>query len=85
MAKRSGQSIEPKDLVSLITYNSGSLWSPIRGPSRDEEGRNISDCAELQDSIGGCSLHLAQQLSKKVAFYACIKKGIGEWGSDRNF
>jgi hypothetical protein len=79
MAKRSGQSIEPKDLVSLITYNSGSLWSPIRGPSRDEEGRNISDCAELQDSIGGCSLHLAQQLSKKVTFYACIKKGIGEW------
>ena len=62
----SSQSVEPKDLVSLITFNGGSLWSPIRGPSRDEEGRNITDCAEMQDSIGGCSLHLAQQLSKKV-------------------
>jgi len=54
--------------VSLITYNSGSLWSPIRGPSYDEEGRNFTDCAEIIDNernFSGCSLHLAQQLSKK--------------------
>ena len=62
----SGKSVEPKDLVSLITFNGGGLWSPIRGPVQDEEGRNVSDCAELPD--GGCSLHLAQQLSKKVFF-----------------
>lgn len=59
--------IQPEDLVSLITFNQGALWTPIKGPSTDEEGRNITDCwgpEGLKTRIH-CSLHLSQQLSMK--------------------
>jgi len=49
----------------VITFNSGGLWSRIRGPTQDEEGRNITDCQLIDNDPNSCSLHLAQQLSKK--------------------
>lgn len=65
-ANKTPMSVEPKDLVSLITYNGGSTWSPLEGPVHDSDGRKISNCTEIQfEGRSFCSLHLAQQLSKK--------------------
>ncbi|KAF9224207.1 Oligoxyloglucan reducing end-specific cellobiohydrolase [Gyrodon lividus] len=43
----------PKKLRSMITLDDGSSWSPLRAPSQDNEGKQIS-C----DSSDACSLHL---------------------------
>jgi hypothetical protein len=61
------KNIQPEHLQSLITFDQGGLWTPIKGPKTDEEGRNITDCQQLGDSDSRykCSLHLSQQLSMK--------------------
>ena len=55
------ESIQPADLVSLITFDQGGMWSKINGPETDEEGFKFPSCSNQH----GCSLHLSQQLSKK--------------------
>ncbi|KAF8264511.1 Oligoxyloglucan reducing end-specific cellobiohydrolase [Lactarius quietus] len=45
----------PKQLKTLITFDDGSSWSPLRPPSEDSEGHRIS--CEPSDS-DTCSLHL---------------------------
>ncbi len=52
-------SIEPEDLVSLITFDQGGTWANIKGPKTDDEGRNFSTCKS-----DPCTLHVAQKLSK---------------------
>ncbi|KAG6381823.1 hypothetical protein JVT61DRAFT_432 [Boletus reticuloceps] len=45
----------PKKLRSMITFDDGSNWSPIRAPSVDSDGKKIScDSSNLEE----CSLHL---------------------------
>ncbi|KAH8981343.1 Oligoxyloglucan reducing end-specific cellobiohydrolase [Lactarius akahatsu] len=44
-----------KELKTLITFDDGSSWSPLRPPSEDSEGHRISCDASDADS---CSLHL---------------------------
>ncbi|KAJ6624911.1 Oligoxyloglucan reducing end-specific cellobiohydrolase [Mycena sp. CBHHK59/15] len=46
---------EPKQLKSLITFDDGSTWSPIRAPSVDSEGKRVK-CNPADTEI--CSLHL---------------------------
>lgn len=60
-AAKMGQ-IQPNDLVSLITFNQGGEWSPINSPQTDDEGNPFPGCGKSKT----CSLHLAQQLSKKL-------------------
>ena len=57
------RSIHPKDLRSLITFDQGAIWTPVQGPKTDEDGRNFTDCVNIQDYK--CNLHLSQQLSMK--------------------
>ncbi|KAH8994731.1 Oligoxyloglucan reducing end-specific cellobiohydrolase [Lactarius hatsudake] len=45
----------PKELKTLITFDDGSSWSPLRPPSEDSEGHRISCNPSDADS---CSLHL---------------------------
>ncbi|KAH9036732.1 hypothetical protein EDB83DRAFT_2524753 [Lactarius deliciosus] len=45
----------PKELKTLITFDDGSSWSPLRLPSEDSEGHRISCNPSDADS---CSLHL---------------------------
>ncbi|KAH7881943.1 hypothetical protein F5I97DRAFT_1932104 [Phlebopus sp. FC_14] len=45
----------PKKLRSMITFDDGSSWTPLRAPSRDNEGNRVScDTSDLEQ----CSLHL---------------------------
>ncbi|KAF7309568.1 Sortilin [Mycena indigotica] len=46
---------EPKLLRSLITFDDGSTWQPIRAPSKDSSGQRVG-CNT--DNIEDCSLHL---------------------------
>lgn len=46
---------EPKQLKSLITFDDGSTWSPIRAPSTDSGGQRVQ-CKP--DDVDICSLHL---------------------------
>ncbi|KAJ7355652.1 vacuolar protein sorting/targeting protein 10 [Mycena albidolilacea] len=46
---------EPKQLKSLITFDDGSSWQPIRAPSKDSSGQRVS-CNP--DDAETCSLHL---------------------------
>ncbi|KAJ7132166.1 vacuolar protein sorting/targeting protein 10 [Mycena epipterygia] len=46
---------EPKQLKSLITFDDGSTWSPIRAPSKDSAGQRVQ-CNP--DDVDICSLHL---------------------------
>ncbi len=57
------RNIEPANLKSLITFDQGAIWTPIKGPKTDEEGRNFTEC--LGDLSYRCNLHLSQQLSQK--------------------
>ncbi|XP_076656222.1 sortilin-related receptor isoform X2 [Halictus rubicundus] len=49
--------IGPEHLVSLITFDHGSTWNPIKTPTVNYEGFHIH-CYE------GCSLHLSQRFSQ---------------------
>ncbi|CAL4091361.1 unnamed protein product, partial [Meganyctiphanes norvegica] len=51
--------ISPEHLTSLITFDQGAQWKPIQPPLKDADGIPIS--CKRED---GCSLHLAQGLSK---------------------
>ncbi|QQP39676.1 Sortilinrelated receptor_ L(DLR class) A repeatscontaininglike [Caligus rogercresseyi] len=53
--------IVPEDLKSLITFDLGALWSPIRKPRLDKGIRLPLNCSKK----GNCSLHLSQYLSNK--------------------
>jgi hypothetical protein len=55
------KTIQPDDLISLITFDQGGMWSKIQGPETDEEGFKFPKC----EGKPGCSLHLSQQLSKR--------------------
>ena len=56
------EAVQPDDLVSLITFDQGGMWSRIQGPETDEEGFQFPQCRANKAS---CSLHLSQQLSKR--------------------
>ena len=56
------KNIQPKDLKTFITFDQGALWTPIKGPKTDEEGREFPECKE---ELYSCNLHLSQQLSSK--------------------
>ncbi|KAJ7460667.1 vacuolar protein sorting/targeting protein 10 [Mycena latifolia] len=45
----------PKQLKSLITFDDGSSWAPIRAPSKDSGGNSV---ACNPDDTDTCSLHL---------------------------
>lgn len=49
--------IGPEHLVSLITFDHGSTWNPIKTPVANYEGFHIH-CTE------GCSLHLSQRFGQ---------------------
>eukprot|EP00095_Tigriopus_kingsejongensis_P005304 maker-scaffold337_size202799-snap-gene-0.21 protein:Tk05304 transcript:maker-scaffold337_size202799-snap-gene-0.21-mRNA-1 annotation:"sortilin-related receptor" len=51
--------IQPDDLITLITFDQGAMWSKVIGPETDEEGYKFPNCDH------SCSLHIAQQLSKR--------------------
>ena len=54
--------IGPEDLESVISFDQGALWTPIRPPTHDEDGNAMScDYSTNRE----CSLHLTQQLSRK--------------------
>ncbi|XP_045536958.1 sortilin-related receptor-like [Papilio machaon] len=55
--------IEPEHLVSLITFDHGVTWSPIKPPAEDENGKPLS-CIDTNDSEKSCSLHLCQKFSQ---------------------
>ncbi|CAH2041323.1 unnamed protein product, partial [Iphiclides podalirius] len=55
--------IEPEHLVSLITFDHGVTWSPIKPPAEDENGKPLS-CVDPNDSEKSCSLHLCQKFSQ---------------------
>ena len=57
------RSISPNDLRSLITFDGGAIWTPIKGPKTDEEGRNFTNCENMRGYE--CKLHLSQKLSSK--------------------
>ena len=57
------RTIQPKDLRSLITFDQGSIWTPVKGPKQDEQGNEFAECKELEGYR--CNLHLSQQLSQK--------------------
>lgn len=46
---------EPKQLKSLITFDDGSSWQPLRAPEVDSGGARVS-CKP--DDVDTCSLHL---------------------------
>lgn len=45
----------PKKLKSLITFNDGSSWAPMKGPEKDIDGNNVG-CNT--SNLNTCSLHL---------------------------
>lgn len=49
--------VGPENLGSLITFDHGATWNPIRAPTVDDEGQLIN-CAK------DCSLHLSQKFSQ---------------------
>jgi len=53
--------IRPNNLTTVITFDAGGTWNPIKGPKSDNRGHPILGC--YQDS--NCSLHIAQQMSRK--------------------
>merc|ERR1719289_854562 len=54
-------SLRPPNLTTLISFNSGATWQPVQGPKTDHEGNPVLGCYQESD----CSLHIAQQLSRK--------------------
>ncbi|KAJ7493393.1 vacuolar protein sorting/targeting protein 10 [Mycena galericulata] len=46
---------QPKQLKSVITFDDGSSWAPLRAPSKDSSGQRVS-CNP--DDVDVCSLHL---------------------------
>ncbi|XP_037293354.1 sortilin-related receptor isoform X2 [Manduca sexta] len=51
--------IGPEHLISLITFDHGVTWSPIKPPTEDENGKPLS--CHIENS---CSLHLCQKFSQ---------------------
>lgn len=51
--------IGPQHLMSLITYDHGGTWQPIKAPKYDNEGQPIN-CSNDYN----CSLHLSQKFSQ---------------------
>lgn len=49
-------SITPEHLVSVITFDHGATWSPIKAPLFDEDGQKVN-------CTNDCSLHLSQKFS----------------------
>ncbi|KAJ7089709.1 vacuolar protein sorting/targeting protein 10 [Mycena belliarum] len=45
----------PKQLKSVITFDDGSSWAPLRAPSKDSGGQRV---ACNPDDVDECSLHL---------------------------
>ena len=54
-------SLRPPNLTTLISFDSGAMWQPVQGPKTDNKGNPILGCYQDLD----CSLHIAQQLSRK--------------------
>lgn len=50
-------SIGPEHLLSVITFDHGASWNPIKAPTVDDEGQLIN-CTK------SCSLHLSQKFSQ---------------------
>ncbi|KAJ7113669.1 vacuolar protein sorting/targeting protein 10 [Mycena crocata] len=46
---------QPKQLKSVITFDDGSSWAPLRAPAKDSGGQRVS-CNP--DDVDTCSLHL---------------------------
>ncbi|XP_047534155.1 sortilin-related receptor-like isoform X1 [Vanessa atalanta] len=57
--KTQASNIEPEHLVSLITFDHGVTWSPIKPPTEDENGKPLN--CHIENS---CRLHLCQKFSQ---------------------
>ncbi|CAG9822420.1 unnamed protein product [Phaedon cochleariae] len=57
--KVTGSSLGPQHLSSVITFDHGATWRPIRPPALDVDGR-VSGCAVARN----CSLHLSQKFGQ---------------------
>ncbi|CAH0727121.1 unnamed protein product, partial [Brenthis ino] len=57
--KTQGSNIEPDHLISLISFDHGVTWSPIKPPTEDENGKPLN--CHIENS---CSLHLCQKFSQ---------------------
>lgn len=51
--------VGPEHLISLITFDHGVTWSPIKPPTEDENGKPLN--CHIENS---CSLHLCQKFSQ---------------------
>uniref|UniRef100_A0A646QCG5 Sortilin-related receptor n=1 Tax=Hemiscolopendra marginata TaxID=943146 RepID=A0A646QCG5_9MYRI len=49
----------PQDLITLISFDNGGKWQPIKPPILDQNGESINCNVE-----NGCSLHLSQRFSQ---------------------
>ncbi|XP_053670657.1 sortilin-related receptor-like [Anopheles nili] len=49
------ETITPDYLVSVITFDHGNTWRPIKAPDTDDEGQPLLNCGK------DCSLHLTQK------------------------
>ncbi|XP_052861860.1 sortilin-related receptor-like [Anopheles cruzii] len=49
------ETITPDYLVSVITFDHGATWRPIKAPEADDEGQPLTNCGK------DCSLHLLQK------------------------
>jgi len=58
----SHKDIRPENLSTLITYDAGGEWNPVIGPKTDNRGHPVVGCSQINSD---CSLHIAQQLSRK--------------------
>lgn len=56
ISKPIGHTIGPQHLASVITFDHGASWRPIKAPQFDNEGQPTG-C----DSRSNCSLHLSQK------------------------
>lgn len=58
IAKPIGHNIGPQHLASVISFDHGASWRPIKAPLYDEEGQQIA--CQLENN---CSLHLSQKFT----------------------
>uniref|UniRef100_A0AAG5DRM1 Sortilin-related receptor n=1 Tax=Anopheles atroparvus TaxID=41427 RepID=A0AAG5DRM1_ANOAO len=49
------ETITPDYLVSVITFDHGNTWRPVKAPDADDEGQPLMNCGK------DCSLHLSQK------------------------
>lgn len=68
IGKPMGHNIGPQHLASVISFDHGATWRPIKAPLYDEEGQQTA--CQLENN---CSLHLSQ----KFAHYYPDIRSIG--------